>query len=197
MLRRASHWSADWDLPLNATKCYHLPIGQQPQFSLSLSTDNSQCIPVVESARDLGIQVSSSFTPTLNCIEAANKARRILFLIRRSFARLTPSIFLPLYTSMVRPHLEYCVQANSPYLRKDIDHLEKVQRLATRMVAGYRELDYEERLGRLNLFTLARRRLRSDLLTAFHIFTGRINIPVDSMFRRPERADLHKWRSST
>ncbi len=52
---------------------------------------------------------------------------------------------------LVRPHLEYAIQANCPYLKKDIYHLERIQRVATRWVKGLRDLSYEERLRELNL----------------------------------------------
>ncbi len=71
-------------------------------------------------------------------------------------------LLIPIYSTLVRPHLEYAIQASSPYLKKDIDHLECLQRLATRMVKGCWGLFYEERLGTLSLFSLARRRLRGD-----------------------------------
>ena len=58
----------------------------------------------------------------------------------------------------VRPHLEYCIQACTPTLRRDIETLEKVQRRATKLVPSLRNLPYEDRLRRLNLPTLEERR---------------------------------------
>ncbi len=63
---------------------------------------------------DLGITVNSAFTPSANVLTAANKARGILYLIKRSFTCLTKEIFVPLYRALVRPHLEYAIQANGP-----------------------------------------------------------------------------------
>ncbi len=70
----------------------------------------------------------------------------MLYFIKRSFTCLTKEIFLPLYRALVRPHLEYAIQANSPYLKKNIYHLERIQRAATRWVEDLRDLSYEERL---------------------------------------------------
>ncbi len=58
----------------------------------------------------------------------------------------------------------------------DINHLERIQRLATRLVTGMRHLPYEERLQRLGFHSLQRRRLRDDLITAFKIFKGLLDI---------------------
>ncbi len=101
---------------------------------------------------DLGVTVSSTFKTSLHCQQPVNRARRILFQLRRGFAVLTPEIFRPLYLDLVRPILEYGRQASSPYLQRDIALMEHIQRLATRMVKGMRELPYEERLRRLNLY---------------------------------------------
>ena len=49
-------------------------------------------------------------------------------MIKRGFKNKSRVIMLPLYKSMVRPHLDYCIQAWKPHLRKDVDKLEKVQR---------------------------------------------------------------------
>ncbi len=67
--------------------------------------------------------------------------------------------------------------------------MERIQRLATRMVKGMWELPYEERLCRLNLFSLERRRLRGDLLLAYNIFHRRLDLPHAEFFRGPSETE--------
>ncbi len=67
---------------------------------------------------DLGITVNSAFTPSANVLTAAKKAKGMLFFIKRSFTCLKKEIFVPLYSALVRPHLEYANQANYPFPKK-------------------------------------------------------------------------------
>ncbi len=76
----------------------------------------------------------------------------------------------------MRPHIEHGMPASSPNLVADINHLERSQKLATRVVTGMRHLPYEERLQRLGLHSLQRRRHRADLITAIKIFKGLLDI---------------------
>ncbi len=96
----------------------------------------------------------------------------------------------------MRPHLEYAMEANAPTLRMDISQLERVQRLATRLERSLRHVTYEERLRQLKLFSLERKRLQPDLILAFKIFNGEVDLNPSEFFLRPPRAGLrgHTYR---
>lgn len=102
---------------------------------------------------------------------SAAKADRVIGQIRRSFRCRDPRTVKLLYTSLVRPHLEYANSIWNPYLHKDIDRLEKVQRRATKM-GCLSHLSYGDRLKALGLTPLTERRLRGDLIQFFKLFKG-------------------------
>lgn len=177
-------WAGRNGMLLNASKSQHMHIGGTPSSPLLLPDENGTLIPLplVSSAKDLGIMIDSSLKPTTQVDSAVAKARSALAFISRTFERLTPDIFLPAYSALVRPLLEYCVQAWAPYTARDIEKMEKVQAAATRRVPGLKGLTYVERLRRLNLFSLERRRLRGDLIWTFKLIRGFAQLDPSSLF---------------
>jgi ribonuclease P/MRP protein subunit RPP40 len=139
-------------------------------------------VQVQDRARDLRILVTADYKPAEQCLAAAKKARGELFRLRAALSCRRPEVFLPLYTSIVRPHLEYCVQAWAPYYSKDINCLEQVQRLATRMMVGMKGKNYNERLQCLGLFSLQRRRARGDLIETYKILKGITKVDFRNLF---------------
>jgi len=79
---------------------------------------------------------------------------------------------LPLYSALVRPHLESCIQLWSPQHKEDVDLLEWVQRRTTTMVQGLEHLSYKESLRELELFSPEKKRLWGNLVAPFQYLIG-------------------------
>ena len=131
---------------------------------------------------DLGVIINNDLKSSKHCSSAAKKANRMLEMISRTVSYKTKFNVLKLYNAFVRPHLEYAVQFWSPYLRKDINKLEKVQRRATKLIPSLRNKSYENRLRELNLYSLEKRRLRGDMIEVWKIMKGKENINRGSLF---------------
>ena len=179
-LHKLVEWSNIWQMKFNADKCKVLHFGNKNKH-LAYNIGDT-VLQKASEEKDLGICIQNNLKADRHIDESVKKANQILGQIYRTIEYKSVENILPLYLTLVRPHLEYCVQAWAPYYTKDIDKLEKVQKRALRMIPELNGLSYEEKLQHLNLFSLSKRRLRGDMIETFKIFQGIDNISSDIFF---------------
>lgn len=163
-------WSKIWLLKFHPDKCVTLRISLNKQSEAHAYYLGEDELKKVEEVKDLGIIVDSRLQFQKQISGKVNKANQSWGTIKRTFKHMNPYIFKKLFCAQVRSHLEYAIQFWAPYLRKDINKIESVQRRATKYIPGFKDLSYSKRLKKLDLPTLAYRRLRGSMIEVYKVF---------------------------
>jgi len=165
-LEQLERWAKNWQMEFNTDKCVVMHVGRSNskcQYKLG-----DKVLRASDKERDLGVIVDSSMKFSEQCNTAIRSANSILGLIRRTITNKNKNIVVKLYKGLVRPKLEYCVQAWHPFLARDIKNLEKIQHRATKMIEECKGLKYADRLAATGLTSLEDRRTRRYLIEVFH-----------------------------
>ena len=179
-INAAAAWSETWQMKFNANKCKTLHFGikntKHKYYLDNVLIDN----PPFE--KDLGIVFNNDLHFDTHITMIVKKANMLVGLIKRNFNYMSMEMFTNLYCTLVRPILEYGEVIWSPRFRKHINLIEAVQRRATKIIPRFNTLTYCERLTKLNLFSLAYRRRRGDLIQVYRILNSIDNINANDFF---------------
>ena len=180
IIKNLEVWSEKWGMKFNIRKCCILHFGHRnlrQQYWM-----NAQMLEAQANQRDLGVIITDDCLPGAQCALAAKKANQVLGQVSRSFSCKTKDVMLQIYKVFIRPHLEYAVTSWSPWQRKDVEILEKIQHRATRKMSDIRG-SYPERLEQLELTTLEERRRRGDAIEVFKYVKGFVDVKKENIFK--------------
>ena len=175
-------WSREWQMDFNISKCKILHFGRSNQCKSYLM--DGQPLKACSEETDIGVIISNDLKPSLQCAAAAKKANMTLGRMARAVTYRDRHVWLRLYQVYVRPQLEYAIQAWRPWLSKDINLLESVQKRAIRMTSGLKGRNYEEKLHELGMQSLEDRRTRGDAIQIWKILNNHDNVSEDTWFTR-------------
>ena len=190
---RLCKWNKDWLLGFNIKKCKVVSYGNihfEMEYSLTDSDNKSHTLSTDDSECDLGILFKNNLKFDEHINKVVNKVNSIIGLIRRKFTHIDKSLFLTLYKSLVRSHLDYGNLIFYPTTKKYKQVLENAQRRATRLVPELHGMSYRERLIELNLSTLDYRRKRYDIIQVFKIVHNIDDIDMNRFFTFTENNQL-------
>jgi len=141
-LDKLEKWAHMKLMRFNKAKCKVLHLGwSNPRFLYRLGEDLLESSPV---EKELEVMVDEKLDRGQEWAFAAWKASYMLGCIKKVAANKEREVIVPLYSALLRPHLEYCVKVWGPKYRKDVELLEWVQRRATKMIRGLEHLLLEQ-----------------------------------------------------
>ena len=201
------NWSIKWMLGFNSQKCKMMHIGKNNPCHVYTIPDGDtvRILETTDCEKDLGVYIDPLLEFSEHIAKVVKKSRSMAGMILRNISSRTGDILVPLFIALVRPNLEYANPVWSPYKRKFIDLIEKVQRQFTKRISGLNKLSYTQRLKELNLPSLEFRRARGDMIETYKILTNiydpittKTLMQVDTKTKtRTHTFKLHKDRFNT
>ena len=149
---------------------------------LEYTTPSGQAILPSTSVKDLGVHLSSDLKWSVQASEVVKSAKKLANWVLSVFTDRSSSVMLTLFKSLVRSRLEYSCPVWNPLLIVDIKKVESTQRAFTRHISGCQGLPYSERLKKLGLFSLQRRRERYIIIHLWKTLKGIVPNDLDIQF---------------
>ena len=176
--------SSSWNLNLNIGKCVAMRFARRRNqvTNSNMYSINGRPIEFVSSYRDLGVIVDHDLKFHSHVNVVVGRASSLIRDLLRATVCRTRDFMVTLFTTHVRPMIDYCSAVwNVEYLA-DARRLESLQRRWTANIAGLATLPYNERLRETGLYSIAGRLLRLDLIKIWKILKLESNPDLASLF---------------
>ena len=170
-LNKLFTWTAQNLMTFNVDKFEVLRIGKDENLKQETKYTTPDGIPLPEKStvKDLGVLFNRTGDFNDHIEAKVAKAKSIAGLILRTFLTRDPAPLMMLFKTLVIPILEYGSVIWSPYKKCEISKIEAVQRTFTSKLDGMEDLDYHQRLQKLQIYSLERRRARYDALYSIKV----------------------------
>lgn len=179
-----SDYSLTWGLVISTQKCFIMHCGpRNPKVTYNLE-DN--IIPTTSLVKDLGITFQEDITFSKHIELTSLKSQKCINMIFRAFKTKSIEVLLRIYTTYIRPLIEYGSEVWSPVTIGLVNCIEKVQRSFTRRLlqrAGLPKMSYVARLNFLSISSLEYRRNVADLVFIHKCLHGNIQVDYSNMFK--------------
>lgn len=187
-LNKIWEWSRVWQMEFNVKKCGVMNFGRSKERPVYKYKMGNEELKIKTEEKDLGVIVTDRLSPQVHIKKIAGETYHLVRRIRTAFRYLDEDMIKQLMVTMIRPRLEYAAVVWSPNTARDKRILERVQRAATKLPPTLANLSYEQRLEKLNLLTLERRRERGDLITMYRILSGVEALDCEDLVERDLRS---------
>jgi len=185
-LDRVTQWSKTWMMPLNLDKCCIMAFGHSPSPAYPYTIDGAQ-LAECTSITLLSVLLTRDLRWTSHIQTTTSKAFKLIRQLHKAFPSPDSQTVKQLYTSLIRPLIEYASVACPPTTTANTNLLERVQRRALKW-GRLRNKRYPARLSALGLQTVTDRRKRGDCIQMFKHFSNLQPIPWSNTLVVPERA---------
>ena len=186
-------WEREWDMEFNPSKCQVVHITRSRKPINTTYSMHGQVLDSVDSARYLGVDITSDLSFTQHINRTTANASKSLGYLKRNILTKNPAIREAAYKTIVRPQVEYASSVWSPHTKKAINKIEMVQRRAIRWTqnsySSYASVTQMQ--NQLGLRTLEQRRADARVIMLFKIIHGLVAIPLPQYFEQPSRMTRH------
>ena len=166
---------------------HHLPFMAE---NLAYFTSNNTTIEPSFSVRDLGVRVSNDLSWSSHIANIVRDSNVMASWVLSVFADRSIPIMLTLLKSMVRPTTEYCCPVWSPTKITEIRSIENVQQEFTRRISGFKKFDYWQRLTKLRILSLQRRRERYMIIHVWKMYQSIAPNNIGMVFYQTDRLSV-------